>query len=53
MANYYILMPIQESYRQEALSKLKDLCQSLSPKETGLLEETDTDDLVFGDKLEL
>ena len=46
-------MPIQESYRQEALSKLKDLCQSLSPKVKGLLEEVDEEDLEFGVKLEL
>ena len=40
-------MPIQESYRQEALSKLKDLCQSLSPKVKGLLDEVDEEDLEF------
>ncbi|MFN3975903.1 MAG: hypothetical protein ACK4LT_02455 [Aquificaceae bacterium] len=46
-------MPIQESYRQEALSKLKDLCQSLGPKVKELLEEIDREDLEFGIKLEL
>ncbi|MFN7065217.1 MAG: hypothetical protein ACK4OF_03620 [Aquificaceae bacterium] len=46
-------MPIQEAYRQEALSKLENLCQALKPKIKDLLKEVDEEDLEFGLKLEL
>lgn len=46
-------MPIQESYRQEALSKLESLCQAIRPKVEELLKDIDPEDLDFGIKLEL
>ncbi len=46
-------MPIQEAYREEALSKLENLCQAIIPKVEELLEEIDQEDLEFGVKLEL
>ncbi len=46
-------MPIQENYREEALSKLGTLCSTLEGSIHSLLEEADPEDLEFGLKLEL
>ncbi len=46
-------MPIQEAYREEALLKLKDLCQAIGPKIEKLMEEVDEEDLEFGLRLDM
>ncbi|MFN3947185.1 MAG: hypothetical protein ACK4LA_03765 [Aquificaceae bacterium] len=46
-------MPIQEAYREEALLKLKNLCQALNEKVEELLKEVDEEDLEFGIKLDM
>ncbi len=46
-------MPIQESYRQEALQKVYQLGRALGEKLRELLQEVDEEDLEFGVKLEL
>ncbi len=46
-------MPIQEEYREKALSKLEGFCHVLKDRIKAMLSETDPEDLEFGIRLEL
>ncbi|MCS6998063.1 MAG: hypothetical protein N2648_04145 [Aquificaceae bacterium] len=46
-------MPIEETYRATALSKVREFGELLKPRVEELLEDTDEEDLEFGLKMEL
>lgn len=46
-------MPIQEAYKEGALSKVRTLGGALKPKVEELLRSVDSEDIEFGVKLEL
>ncbi|MCX8060569.1 MAG: hypothetical protein N3C13_05165 [Aquificaceae bacterium] len=46
-------MPVQEAYREMALSKLRELGEAIRPKVRELLEKVDPEDLEFGLKLQV
>lgn len=46
-------MPIQESYREEAFSKLKRLCSLIEPHVEAFIQDSDPEDLEMGLRFEL